>query len=133
MIIKNHYFIFLIIEIMNQIKNTKYFIKFDIYNIFNYIHIAKRNEYKIIFYIKYNHFEYLIIFFDFCNAFAIFQFYINDALYEFLDEFCIIYLNDIFIYTNNLLEDHINHVYQVFQYLLDNDLYIKLEKYEFHI
>src|SRR5947207_12443829 len=93
----------------------------------------KENEYKIIFYIKYNYFEYLIILFDFCNIFAIFQFYINDILYEFLNEFCIIYFDDVFIYTNNSLENHINHVYQIFQCFLDNNFYIKLEKCEFHI
>ena len=71
--------------------------------------------------------------FDFCNASATFQFYINDVLREFLDEFCIIYLDDVLIYTNDSLENHINHVCQVFQCLLDNDLYIKLEKCEFHI
>ena len=71
--------------------------------------------------------------FDLCNASAIFQFYINDVLREFLDEFCIIYLDDVFIYINDSLEDHINHVRQVLQYLLDNDLYVKLEKCEFHV
>ena len=69
----------------------------------------KENKYKTIFYIKYDHFEYLIMLFNLCNALAIFQFYINDALREFLDEFCIIYLDDVLIYTNDSLEDHINH------------------------
>ena len=72
MIIKNHYFISLIIEIINWIKNIKCFIKFNIYNIFNHLYIAKENEYKIIFHIKYNYFKYLIMLFDLCNAFAIF-------------------------------------------------------------
>src|SRR5947207_2357922 len=95
MIIKNCYFISFIIEIMNQIKDIKYFIKFNIYNIFNHIYIAKENEYKIVFHIKYNHFKYLIILFNLCNASIIFQFYINDILYEFLNEFYIIYLDNI--------------------------------------
>src|SRR5205814_2274000 len=62
MIIKNRYFISLIIEIMNRIKSAKHFIRLDIHDIFNHIYIAKENEYKTIFHIKYNHFEYLIIF-----------------------------------------------------------------------
>ena len=44
-----------------------------------------------------------------------------------------IYLNDIFIYINNIHEKHVEHVYQVFQYFFNYDLYIKFEKYEFHI
>ena len=133
MIIKNRYFISLIIEIMNWIKNAKHFIKLDIYNIFNHLHIAKENEYKIIFHTRYNHFEYLIISFDFYNTSTTFQFYINDILCEFLDEFYIIYLDNILIYMNDSFEDYINHIYQVFQCLLDNDFYIKLEKCKFHI
>jgi len=93
----------------------------------------KKDKYKIIFHIKYDHFEYLIMLFDFCNIFAIFQFYINDILYKFLDKFCIIYFDNIFIYIDDSFEDYINHIYQIFQYLFDNDLYIKFEKYEFHI
>ena len=75
----------------------------------------------------------MIIFFDFYNAFTIFQFYINDILYKFLNKFYIIYLDDIFIYINNSLENYINHIYQVFQCFFDNDFYIKFEKYKFHI
>ena len=74
----------------------------------------KKDKYKTIFYIRYNHFKYLIMLFDLCNASATFQFYINDVLCEFLDEFCIIYLDDILIYIDDSLEDYINHIYQVF-------------------
>ncbi len=42
--------------------------------------------------------------FDLCNELALFQKYINDILREFLDKFCIAYLNDILIYNDNELE-----------------------------
>ena len=44
-----------------------------------------------------------------------------------------IYLNDIFIYTNDIHEKYIQYIYQIFQYFFNHDLYIKFEKYEFHI
>ena len=133
MTIKNRYPIPLTTEIMNRIKNAKRFIRLDIHDTFNRLRVAKEDEYKIVFHIRYDHFEYLIMPFDLCNASATFQFYINDALREFLDEFCIAYLDDVLIYTDDSLEDHINHVRQVLQYLLDNDFYVKLEKCEFHV
>src|SRR5947207_6225798 len=71
--------------------------------------------------------------FDLCNTLATFQFYINDALRDFLDEFYVVYLDDILIYTNNTHEGHVQHVHQILQYFLDHDLYIKLEKCEFHV
>ena len=73
------------------------------------------------------------MFFDFCNASVIFQFYINDILCEFLDEFCVIYLNNILIYIDDIYEKYIQHIYQILQYLLDHDFYIKFEKCKFHV
>ena len=87
----------------------------------------------MIFYIHYNHFEYLIMFFDLYNISIIFQYYINDILCDFLDEFYMIYLNNVFIYINKTHENHVKYIYQIFQYLFNYDLYIKLKKYEFYI
>ena len=61
----------------------------------------------MIFHIYYNHFKYLIMFFDLYNTFTIFQYYINNILYDFLDEFYMIYLNDILIYINDTHEKHV--------------------------
>jgi len=44
------------------------------------------------------------MFFDLCNELVLFQEYINNIFREFLDKFCIAYLNDILIYNNNKLE-----------------------------
>ena len=68
--------------------------------IFNKIYIYKNDEHKIIFIIKYNLFEYVVIFFDLCNALEIFQFFIDEILRKYLNKFCIIYFNDILIYNN---------------------------------
>src|SRR5438876_10153245 len=87
----------------------------------------------MIFHIRYNHFEYLIMLFGLYNISAIFQCYINDVLRDFLDEFCVTYLNDVLIYTDETHEDHVKHVHQVLQRLLDHGLYVKLEKCEFHV
>ena len=64
---------------------------------------------------------------------AIFQSYINDVLHDFLDKFCVAYLDDVLIYTNGIHEEHVQHVHQVLQCLLYHGLYAKLEKCEFHV
>ena len=71
--------------------------------------------------------------FDLCNTSVIFQVYINDVLRDFLDDFYMIYLDDVFIYIDDTHEKHVQYVHQVLQCLLDHDLYAKLEKCEFHI
>ena len=85
----------------------------NIHDIFHRIYINENNEYKTIFRIRYDHFEYLIIFFDLCNTSAIFQFYINDILHEFLDKFCVVYLNDILIYIDDIHEEYIQYIHQI--------------------
>jgi len=62
--------------------------------------MRKSNKYKIIFIMRYNLFEYIIMFFELCNALNIFQIFINAILREYLDDFYIVYLNNIFIYNN---------------------------------
>ena len=133
MTIKNRYPISLTTEIMDRIKGAKRFTRLDVRDAFNRIRVAEGDEYKTVFRTRYDHFEYLVMPFDLCNALAIFQSYINDVLYEFLDEFCVAYLDDVLIYIDDSLEDHINHVRQVLQRLLDNGLYVKFEKCEFHV
>ena len=61
------------------------------------------------FLIKYNFFEYIIMFFRFCNALNTFQVFINDNLYEYFNIFYFTYLNDILIYKN-IIKKYINYM-----------------------
>jgi len=70
--------------------------------------------------------------FGLTNAPAVFQAMINDILREFLDKFVYVYFDDILIYSPDL-SSHRQHVTQVLQRLLDNQLYVKAEKSEFHV
>ncbi len=56
---------------------------------------------------------------------------INDALRQHLNIFVITYLDDIIIYLNTL-KKHVQHVFQILEYLNQRDLRLKLEKCEFH-
>ncbi|KAI3351082.1 hypothetical protein L3Q82_005605 [Scortum barcoo] len=77
-------------------------------------------------------FEYLVMPFGLTNAPAVFQALINDVLRDFLNRFVFVYLDDILIYSRNL-PDHQLHVrHQVLQRLLENRLFVKKEKCEFH-
>jgi len=73
-----------------------------------------------------------MILFNFTNALATFQAYINKALSRIVDYFIVIYLNDIFIYFK-LKEDHYIYVKIVIKRLRKHKLYIKLSKYFFDV
>jgi hypothetical protein len=78
--------------------------KLDVIAAFNYIRITEKQEYLIVFNTYYSFFETLIIPFGLSNTPVIFQAWINEIFYLYLDVFCIVYINDILIYLDNLLE-----------------------------
>jgi hypothetical protein len=70
--------------------------------------------------------------FEFTNAPAIFQQYVNKTLCPYLDVFCMTYLDDILIYSQTL-EEHIQHVRQILGLPQQAGLQVKPQKYRFHI
>ena len=58
----------------------------------------------ILFQTQYNAYKYKILFFNLINGLIIFQRYINNILFNFLDNFVIIYFNNILIYLKDELE-----------------------------
>ena len=57
-------------------------------------------------------YEYLVMPFGLINAPAIFQAFINNVLQEYLNQFMVIYLDDILIYSKTK-EQHVQHVCRV--------------------
>ena len=71
--------------------------------------MIENEKWKIIFRIKYDLYEYMMMFFELINVLSIFQHFINDVLREYLNVFCIAYIDDILIYNNNK-KNYIKHV-----------------------
>lgn len=67
---------------------------------------------------------------DYPNAPATCQGFVNDTLREHLDVFCVCYLDDILIYSDNLA-DHRKQVRLILKKLSDAGLFVKPEKCEF--
>ena len=111
---------------------VKYYIKLNVIVVFNKIRIIENDEKKTIFFIKYELYEYVIMFFEFCNAFEIFQFYINETLRKYLNDFCNVYLNDVFIYNNNK-KKHTIHVRKMLVKFKIIDFYLNIDKCEFFV
>jgi hypothetical protein len=57
----------------------------------------------------YDHFEYVVMPFGLINVHVVFQHLMNNVFREYLDDFMVYYINDIFIFSNNM-EDHEHHV-----------------------
>ncbi len=70
--------------------------------------------------------------FDLINASVTFQIFVNNILWCYLNQFIIVYLNDILVYSKTKKE-HVQHVKKVLQTLKKVDLRIKSGKSEFHV
>jgi hypothetical protein len=64
------------------------------------------------------------------NAPATFQSYINNALRGYVDDFCVVYLDDILIYSRNE-EKHIQHLEKIIERLRQSELYANPKKCSF--
>ena len=69
--------------------------------------------------------------FRFTNILTIFQRRINYILKEYLDDFIIVYLNNIIIYLNSEKE-HKEHIKQVLEKLYKENMLVIIKKYKFH-
>ncbi len=130
--IKNRNILLLIQKILQQLYKIKYYNKFDIIAIFNKIRIRFNNKYKTIFIICYNLFKYVVISFKLYNISITFQSFINKTLSLYLNNFCIVYINNILIY-NNIEIKYKNYINKVFAKLYNASLYLNINKYIFFV
>jgi hypothetical protein len=120
-IIKNRYPLLLIQETLACLNRAKFYTKLDVIVAFNCIYIAEKQEYLTVFNMHYGFFETLVIPFGLSNTLATFQARINEILYLYLDVFYIVYINDILIYSDNLLE-YKEYVKKILYVLQDTSL-----------
>ena len=105
---RNQYLILLIKETLAQVTDCKYFIKLNII-VFNKLRMHFDNEDYIIFVTFMNVYKYHVLSFNLINKSFNYQYYINDVLFEYLNQFCQTYLNNILIYSK-IKKKHMRHV-----------------------
>jgi len=86
-------------------------------------------KWKTIFRTCLEHFEYTVMPFRLTNAPATFQSLVNNTLQDYLNIFCMAYLDNILIYLETLKE-HKEHVKKVLRALQNRKLSVALEKCE---
>ena len=129
--VKNRNPIPLISSAFATLQKGRYFTKLDLRNTYHLVHIRGGDEWKTAFNTPWGHYEYLVMPFGLRNAPAVFQALVNDVLCDVINCYVFVYLDDILVFSETL-EEHVAYVHLVLQRLLENHLFAKAEKCEFH-
>jgi len=121
----------LISEALDRLGRAKYFTKLDIKNAYHEIGIREGAEWKTTFSIKLGTYEYLVMPFGLCNTPAACQRWINEVHMEQIDMCCIVYLDDVLIYSNTL-QQHRKDVSNILEAIQISGMKVKPSKCEFH-
>ncbi len=129
---RNHYSLLLIDETFAHIQESKYLTRLNIIVAFNKLQMHSDSKDLTIFIIFFDLYKYHVMLFELINESMFYQHYMNDVLFEYLHQFCQIYLDDIIIYSK-ILKKHKQHVWLILNRLQEADLQIDINKCKFHV
>jgi len=128
--IKNKYPLPRIDVLFEQLQGAKVFSKIDLNSGYHQLRIREEDIEKTTFSTRYGHYEYIVMSFGLTNAPAVFMEAMNRMLHEYLDDFVVVFLDDILIYSKSE-EEHERHLRLVLDALRKNQFYAKLKKCAF--
>ncbi len=129
---RNRYSLSLINEIIDKIMSCKHLTRLNIISAFNKLQMHLNNKNYIIFITALEAYKYKMLSFKLTNESIFFQQYMNDILWNFLNDFCQVYLNDILIYSK-MRKKHRDHVKLVLSRLREAELQMNIQKCEFNV
>lgn len=125
--VKNKYPLPIVEELLDELAGAKYFTKLDLRSGYHQIRLVEGEEFKTAFKTHHGHWEFKVMPFGLTNAPATFQSAMNLLFAHMLRKGVLIFMDDILIYSPTL-EEHEKLLTQVFQILMENQLYIKQSK-----
>lgn len=125
--IKDKYLLPLNDEILESLGKAKYFSTLDLKSGYHQIEMNPKDIEEAAFKAVGGHFEFLRMPFGLTNASATFQRFINNLLGDIVGKYCLVYIDDIIIYSVSL-QQHIQDLKVVFKKLKMSNLKIQQEK-----
>ncbi|KAI0992079.1 hypothetical protein K3495_g16107, partial [Podosphaera aphanis] len=114
-------------ETLARLNRAKIFTKLDIRQAFHRITMHVDSEELTTFRTRYGAYKYRVLPFRLTNGLATYQRYMNEILFEYLDVFCTVYLDDIIIYSESI-DEHETHVKQELEQLRQAGLQANIKK-----
>ena len=125
--VKNRYPLPRIDDLFDQLGGAVVYSKIDLRSDYHQLRIRDEDVPKTAFRTRYGHCEFLVMPFGLTNAPAAFMDLMNRVFQPYLDQFVIVFVDDILIYSRSI-EEHETHLRIALQTLRDHRLYAKLSK-----
>ncbi|KAJ9567723.1 LOW QUALITY PROTEIN: hypothetical protein OSB04_003689 [Centaurea solstitialis] len=124
--VKNKYPLPRIDDLFDQLEGAKFFSKIDLRLGYHQLKVREEDIPKTAFRTRYGHYEFLVMSFGLTNAPAAFMDLMNRVCKPYLDEFIIVFIDDILIYSKTA-EEHSEHLRKVLEMLKREQLYAKVQ------
>ena len=111
----------------DRLGGAKVFSKLDLKSGYWQMPMRQEDIKKTAFKTRYGLYEGLVVPFGVTNAPAQFMNLMNDLLQDYLDEFILVFLDDILVYSRSM-EEHAEHLRKLLQCLWEQRLYAKASK-----
>jgi hypothetical protein len=129
--VKKRYPLRIIDDLFDHLSGVKIFLKIDLRLGYHPVRIKEEYNHKTTFRTSYEHYELVVVPFGLSNAPTIFMCLTNGIFRNYFDNFVIVFLDDILIYSKSE-EYHDHHLILVLQVLREHKLYSKLSKCSFY-
>lgn len=119
-----------ITDVLDKLGKCQYFTTLDLASGFYQVEMHPQDIHKTAFNVEHGHYEFLRMPMGLKNSPSTFQRVMDNVLRDLQNDACLVYLDDIIVYSTSL-QEHIVKLEKVFKKLRDSNFKIQLDKSEF--